>query len=327
MHYFLTGASGFIGGYLTSLLLAEGHLVTALVRTPEQARALARHGVRPYIGDILDKESVRRAMRRAEGVFHLAAYVRVGITDRRRAEAVNVTGTRHVLEVMRDFRVPRGVYTSSLAVNGHTHGRVVDESYHRHGRLPSAYQRTKWQAHFEVALPMIHRGLPLVIAMPGAVYGPGDRGDAARAIGAHLRGRLPVAPTRTAFCWAYVEDVAAGLLRAMEQGKPGETYILGGPVHPLQEVLSQAGRLAGRRHPPLPLPWWLLKPAAWGMQGLAFALPPLRASAERLALGAGTTQLGSDARARADLGFAPRSLEAGLPDTVRSLLQDLFSAS
>lgn len=326
MHYFVTGATGFIGGYLTSRLLAEGHLVTAMVRTPEQARALARYGVRPYIGDVLDKESVRRAMRRAEGVFHLAAYVRVGIRDRRRAEAVNVTGTRYVLEVMRDFHVPKGVYTSSLAVNGDTKGRVVDESYHYHGRLPSAYQRTKWKAHYEVALPMMRRGLPLVIAMPGAVYGPGDRGDLAQAIGSHLRGRLPAAPTRAAFCWAHVEDVAAGLLGAMEQGRPGETYIMGGPAHPLREVLGRAGRLAGKRRAPFPLPWWALLPAAWGAQGLALAVPPVRGAAEKLRLGAGTTQLGSDARARAELGFAPRSLEEGLPDAVRSILQDLFAA-
>ena len=66
---------------------------------------------------------------------------------------------------------------------------------------------------------------------------------------------------------------------------------------------------------------------AWGAQGLAFALPPLRGAAERLRLGAGTTQLGSDARARAELGFRPRPLEEGLPDTVRSILQDLFAAS
>ena len=326
MHYFVTGATGFIGSYLSSRLLAEGHLVTALVRTPEQARALAPYGVRPFIGDVLDKESVRRAMRRAEGVFHLAAYVRVGLRDGRRAEAANVTGTRHVLEVMRDLHISKGVHTSSLAVNGDTRGRVVDESYHCDGRLPSAYQRTKWKAHYEVALPMMRRGLPLVIAMPGAVYGPGDHGEPAHAIGSYLRGRLPVAPTRAAFCWAHVEDVAAGLLGAMEHGRPGETYILSGPAHRLLEVLGRAGQLAGKRPAPLPLPWWALLPAAWGAQGLALAVPPVRGAAEKLRLGAGTTQLGSDARARAEVGFAPRSLEEGLPDAVRSILQDLFAA-
>jgi dihydroflavonol-4-reductase len=327
MHYFVTGATGSLGGYLTSRLLAEGHLVTALVRTPEQARALARYGVRSYIGDVLDKESVRRAMRRAEGVFHLAGYVQAGINDRRRAEAVNVAGTRHVLEVMRDLRIPKGVYTSSLVVNGDTRGRVVDESYQSNGRLQSAYQRTKWKAHYEVALPLMRRGLPLVIALPGVIYGPGDQSDLTRAIGSYLRGRLLVVPTRTAFCFAHAEDVAAGLLGAMERGKPGESYILGGPAHSLRDVLRRAGELAGKRRGPLPLPWWALLPAAWGAQGLAFALPALRGAAERLRLGAGTTQLGDDAKARAQLGFAPRSVDEGLPDTVRSILQDLFGAS
>lgn len=326
MHYLVTGATGFIGSHLTARLLAEGHVVTALVRTPDQARGLARYGVRPYVGDVLDKASLRRAMYRAQGVFHLAAYVRIGTRYRQWAEEVNVTGTRHVLEVMREQRVPRGVYTSTLAVNGDTRGRVVDESYHSNGRLPTVYQRTKWQAHHRVAVPMISGGLPLVIVMPGAVYGPGDRSDLARVFTSYLRGRLPVAPTRTAFCWAHVEDVAAGLLAAMEKGRPGATYIMGGPAHRLREALALAGRTAGRRHAPRPLPARLLRPAAWGARALASAVPPLRGPAEKLSLGAGSTHLGSDARARAELGFAPRSLAEGLPETVRALLQDLFSA-
>ena len=326
MHYLVTGAAGFIGGYLTSCLLAEGHWVTALVRTPEQARALAPYGVRCYIGDVLDKESVRRAMRRVQGVFHLAAFVRIGTTRRDWAEAVNVTGTRNVLEAMQELRVARGVYTSTLAVNGDTAGRVVDESFHHDGRLPTIYQRTKWRAHHEVALPMMRRGLPLVVVMPGAVYGPGDRSDLARTMAAHLRGRLPVAPTRTAFCWAHVEDVAAGLLAAMQDGKPGATYMMCGPPRELREALALAGRLAGRKGPPWPLPGRMLRPVAWAARGLSAAVPPLRPAAERLTLGSGGTHLGTDARARRELGFAPRSLEEGLPETVRALLQDVFSA-
>ena len=135
-----------------------------------------------------------------------------------------------------------------------------------------------------------------------------------------------MAPTRAAFCFAHVEDVAAGLLAAMEQGKAGEAYILGGPAHSLLDVLRRAARLAGKRQGPIPLPWWALLPVAWGAQGLSFALPPLRGAAEALRLGAGVTQLGSDAKARAELAFRPRSLDAGLPDTVRSLLQGVFAA-
>jgi len=325
MHYLVTGATGFIGGHLTARLLAEGHLVTALVRTSEQARGLAPHGVRCYVGDVRDKASVRRAMQRVQGVFHLAAYVRVGTSHRHWAEQVNVAGTRNVLEVMRELRVPKGVYTSTLAVNGDTGGRAVDESYHHDGRLPTIYQRTKWQAHHEVAEPMMRRGLPLVIAMPGAVYGPGDHSSLARTITSYLRGRLPVAPTRTAFCWAHVEDVAAGLLGAMQWGQPGETYMVCGPACALRDALALAGRLAGRRRPPWPLPGRALLPVAGAVRGLAYAVPPLRATAERLALGAGGTHLGTDARARAELGFSPRPLEEGMPETVRALLQDLFS--
>src|SRR4030042_6837806 len=104
MPYLLTGATGFIGSHLTAWLLAEGHLVTALLRTSEQARGLAPFGVRCYVGDLLDKASVRRAMQRVQGVFHLGAYVRVATRHRQGAASVNVTGTWHVLEVMRELR-------------------------------------------------------------------------------------------------------------------------------------------------------------------------------------------------------------------------------
>lgn len=327
MHYLVTGASGFIGGYLTSLLLAEGQLVTALVRTPDQVRLLAPHGVRCYLGDIRDKASVRRAMLRVQGVFHLAAYVHVGTRRPALVEETNVVGTRNVLEVMRELRIPKGVYTSSLSINGDTGGRMVDESYRSDGRLPTTYQRTKWRAHHEVALPMMDRGLPLVITMPGAVYGPGDRSDLARTVSSYLRGRLPVAPTRTAFCFAHVEDVARGLLAAMQEGRPGETYIVGGDPHTLREALTLAGRLAGKGQPPWPFPGRALAPVGGAARALAHLVPALRPAAEKLSLGAGHTHLGSDARARAELGFAPRALEQGLPDTVRSLLEDLFSAT
>jgi nucleoside-diphosphate-sugar epimerase len=267
MHYLVTGATGFIGGHLTARLLAEGHLVTALVRTSAQARGLAPYGVRCYIGDVRDKASVRRAMQRVQGVFHLAAYVRVGTSHRRWAEEVNVTGTRNVLEVMRELRVPKGVYTSTL----------------------------------------------------------GDRSYLARTLTAHLRGRLPVVPTRTAFCWAHVEDVAVGLLGAMQRGKPGETYMVCGPAYALRDALALVGRLAGKKRPPWSLPGLALLPAAWAVRGFAYALPPLRTTAERLALGAGATHLGTDARARVELGFTPRPLEEGMPETVRDLLQERFS--
>lgn len=326
VHYFVTGATGFIGGYVTSLLLAEGHSVTTLVGSRAEARALAPYGVRPHIGDLTDKDSMRRGMRGADGVFHLAEYRKIGIRNGRFADAVNVDGTRAVLELMRDLRIPRGVYLSSLYAFGDTRGRFVDERYQPDGRHASVYGRTKWRAHFDVALPMVRRGLPLTIMVPGAVYGPGDPDDVGDLIRRYLLGKVPFVPTGSVHCWIHVEDAAAAHVTAIELGEPGQTYIIGGPHHTLREVLVTAGRLVGRKRGPLPVPGALLRPVAALLGGVGLLVPPVRARAERLRLAAGTTYLGDSSKARQRLGFDPRPLAEGLSDAVRGLLQDLFEA-
>lgn len=325
MHFFVTGATGFLGGYLTSHLLAEGHQVTALVRTGSQAKAIAAYGVRPQVGDLLDRESLRRGMRGTDGVFHAAGWHRYsGRRFRKVAAAVNVIGTRNVLESMRDLQIPRGVYTSDLAVFSDTRGTVVDESYRHGGRHRSVYARTKWEAHYRVALPMIQDGLPLTIVMPGVVYGPGDTSELGEALARFLRGRLPFVPTKAAFNWAHASDVAWGHLLAMERGRAGRTYIMGGPMHTVREVFDTASRLIGRRRDPIPVPAIMLRPVAAAARLLAWPLPMLSGPAERLRLAAGVTQLGDDRRARRELGFDPRPLAEGLPDAVRGLLEELM---
>ncbi len=325
MHYFVTGATGFVGGYVTSHLLAEGHTVTALVRTPEQARAIAAYGVRPQVGDLLERDSLRRGMRRADGVFHLAAWHRYrGRRMRKVAEAINVIGTRNVLEVMRDLQIPRGVYTSALEVFSDTRGEVVNESHVFDGHHRSVLAATKWEAHYRVAVPMIRSGLPLVIVMPGVVYGPGDTSQLGASLARYLRGRAPLVPTRSALCWAHASDVGWGHLLAMEQGRPGQTYIMSGPAHTVHEVFTRAGRMAGKRRDPVPVPASLLRAAASALGTVRWAVPPLGATAERFRALAGVTLLGDDTKARRELGWDPRPLDEGLSDAVRALLEDLM---
>jgi hypothetical protein len=110
----------------------------------------------------------------------------------------------------------------------------------------------------------------------------------------------------------------------MERGRPGETYLLAGPPHPLREVLGRAGRLGGRRSAPLPVPGVALRPAASLLGLLGWVVPPLHGTAERLRTIAGVTHLGDSAKAAAELGFDPRPLGEGLPDTVRALLAELM---
>lgn len=322
--YVVTGATGFIGGRVARRLRAAGHAVTAIVRDPAAAADLASLGVELAPGDITDRESLRAPMRGADGVFHLAAWYEIGTRDRRRAVTVNVEGTRNVLETMRELRIPKGVYTSSLAVFSNTHGRMPDETYRHPGPWLTLYDRTKWQAHYEVAEPLVRAGLPLVIVQPGLVYGPQDRSIVHRMFLTYLRRRLPVAPRGTAYCFGYVDDTAAAHLQAMESGRSGESYILAGPMHTFAEVFALAETLTGVPAPRLQPPGWLLVGLAYAMRMAGAVLPvPENYRYESLRVMAGATYAGNDAKARRELGWAPRSLADGLRPTFRACMREL----
>jgi len=147
MKYFVTGATGFLGGQVARQLVAAGHNVTALVRRPAKAADLAGLGVTLAPGDVTDPASLRAPMQGVDGVFHIAGWYKIGQRDSRPAQAINIDGTRNVLAAMRDLGIPKGVYTSTLAIWSDTHGRAPDETYRFSGTHISEYDRTKAAAH------------------------------------------------------------------------------------------------------------------------------------------------------------------------------------
>lgn len=324
MRYFVTGATGFIGGYFVRQLLERGHQVVALVRTPEKARHLADLGVELHKGDITDRESLRAPMTGVDGVFHMAAWYKLGARDTSMAEPINVGGTRNVLEMMRELGIAKGVYTSTVAVFSDTKGRVVDESYRYDGPHLSEYDRTKWKAHYEVALPMMRQGLPLVVVQPGLVYGPGDESSVHETFVSYLKGKLPVLPAGTTYCWGYVEDMAMAHILAMDAGRAGESYITAGPPHTLIDAMSTAQRITGIKAPKVHMPPGVMRVMA-GITKVAGAILPLPAmySAETLRSTAGVTNLASSEKAKRELGFTARSLEDGLRPTLAYEMKSL----
>lgn len=322
--FFVTGATGFLGGELVKQLIGRGHRVTALIRTPAKATLLKALDVDLHAGDITDRDSLRAPMQNVDGVFHVAAWYKVGVGESGSiAERVNVEGTRNVLEMVRELAIPRVVYTSTVGVFGDTQGRLVDETHYARGPFLTEYDRTKWLAHYEVAMPMLHAGLPLTIVMPGTIYGPGDTSGIHAALVQLLRKRLFITPKGVTFCWGYIEDVARGVRQAMDAGRIGETYLLTGPVHTFQDVFATAARIVGRRPPPLHPPPMLMRAAAsvatqlekWDMQ--------LPFPAETLRLMAGTTWIGSSAKAERELGFTTRTIDEGLRHTIEHELRQL----
>jgi len=316
MKYFVTGATGFIGGRVVRQLVDGGHEVIALVRSPEKAKDLAALGIQLHPGDVTNKASMRAGMEGVDGVYHIAGWYKIGVKDRSAAVAINVEGTRNVLELMKELGIAKGVYTSTLAVNSDTGGKLVDESYQYNGPHISEYDRTKAEAH-HIAEEMIAGGLPLVIVQPGGVYGPGDTSPIHDTFVQYLTGKLPLVPQKTAFCWCHIEDTARGHLQAMEKGKIGESYMICGPAHTVIEIVQAAERITGIPAPRIHAPVGMMKAMSATMGIVESFMPvPDNYSAEYLRVNAGVTYIASNAKARRELGFNPRPMEEGLKETL-----------
>jgi nucleoside-diphosphate-sugar epimerase len=314
MNYFLTGATGFIGGVLARQLREAGHEVRALVRDPEKAGSLRQSGVHLFLGDIIDKESMRPGMQGVDGMFHVAGWYKIGTHDKSDGERINVQGTRNVLELMRELQIPKGVYTSTLAINSDTHGQLVDETYRFSGKHLSEYDRTKAAAH-EIADHFIAEGLPLNIVMPGMVYGPGDTSSLRTNFISFLKGQVPALPSQTAMCWGHVEDIAYGHILAMETPAVGQTYIIAGEPCSLVDIFRRASQITGKRAP-VELPYSVFQLLSVVVKPFDLVLPESYTS-EGLRIVAGVTYLGDNSKAKHELGYNPRPLREGLEETLK----------
>jgi len=314
MKYFITGATGFVGNVLTKQLRMAGYEVHASVRSPEKAKDLQALAVKLFPGDVTDKESMRAAMQGVDGVFHVAGWYKVGTRDKSDGEKVNIQGTRNTLELMQELKIPKGVYTSTLAVNSDTKGKLVDETYHFKGQHLSEYDRTKAAAH-DIANEFIAKGLPLVIVMPGMIYGPGDTSSLRTSIINFLHGKLPMLPTQTTLCWAHVDDIARGQILAMKKGKTGESYIIAGEPYKLADMFKLASQITGKRAP-MTVPYQMMKMLSVLVQPIDSLLPESYTS-EGLRIIAGVTYIGDNAKAKRELGYNPRPLQEGWKETLQ----------
>lgn len=318
MRHALTGATGFVGGELARQLVADGHQVVALVRSPDKAAPLRGLGVELVQGDLDDVEALDRLLVGADGLFHVAGWYKLGQRDPTPGRRVNVDGTRNVLEAARRAGTPKVVYTSTLAVNSDTGGRVHDETYHYDGPHLSEYDRTKAEAH-AVAREFAAAGLPLVIVMPGGIYGPGDTSQVGDLMEQVVAGRRPQAPKGGGeLMWAHVSDVARGHVLAMDRGIVGESYMLAGERGTLADLLERTARVAGTKGPVL-VPAALIRVAEklTTQVSRVVALPPTyHPETLRAAL---ASYVGTSAKAERDLGWLARPLDEGLAQTVAAI--------
>jgi dihydroflavonol-4-reductase len=258
----VTGATGFIGSHVARLLAERGDDLRLAVQEGSDDELIRDLDAERAGCDVLDRRSVRRALKGVDKVFHAAGVTSVRSMDRERLFEVNVGGTKTVLEECLRAEVERVVYTSSAAAVGHAQpGLTADEEQlFTSGGLGIPYVNSVHEAEVE-AMRMAARGLPVVCVNPGVCFGAGDVHLAStRLVRSFLLGRLPVY-TDGAICVVDVRDAAEGHLLADQRGKVAERYILGGRNFTFDRLFADLGRMSGVA-PPVRMPAGLARLAA-----------------------------------------------------------------
>lgn len=315
----VTGATGFVGSHVVRLLIQRGDEVRITVRDTTRDDVLAGSDdalVGPSIervrADIRDRSSMRRAMRGIERVFHVAGSADLSL-PRDAAFAINLEGTRIVLEEALRAQVQRVVYTSSVAAVGPAPpGETADEqSVWDAGRFRIAYVDSKHAAE-EAAVRLGARGLPLVIVNPAHVLGPGEPGRSSTVlVRRFLRRQIPAYVDGTLNIVG-VEDVARGHLLADERGEVGERYILGNRNFTLQRLFADLGRLSGVQPPVVKLPLPVALSLAYGAQRTGAAGMPTPTAVRAASL----NWAFANGKAQRELGWRPSPHEDCLEDTI-----------
>ena len=319
MRIFVTGGAGFIGLAVVRRLVQRGDRVMAIVRDPDRATALADLGVEMRAGDLSRTAAIVDAMRGTDAAIHIAGMYRVGIPTAMRPAMLdaNVGVTHRILDAVATAGLERLVYISTVNVAGNTKGRIIDERFRRdlsEGFL-SYYDETKYLAHRAVR-ERVDSGAPIVIAMPGVTYGPGDQTGVGQQLrGAHDGSLGYVALADVGISAVYVEDVAAGIVAALDRGRTGESYILAGENTRLRDAMRAAARIGGRALPRVELPTALIRLGSHTPQPLARAAGLPDDLGEVLRAGLGVTYWASSAKASTELGYRPRDLGTGLRAT------------
>jgi dihydroflavonol-4-reductase len=318
----VTGGNGFIGSRVVRRLVADGQRVRCLLRPRAHTRRIDGLPLERCLGDVLDPPSLRQACAGCQAVIHLAAPASWSIADSALRSTI-VDGTRNVLAAAREARIGRVVHVSSTAtIAGSWRPIVRDEGarFELHGAgLPYAEAKHVAEA---AAADAARLGTEVVVVNPAEVYGPED--DALVSAGTLcdvLRAWLPLA-------WAggtslvHVDDVAAGIAAALERGRSGERYILGGENLTVEQIVRATLAAAGRRRPVLIVPRAVLLAAVRGLSvlGLRTPLPlPLARYAVRY-------WFVDSSKAREELGWSARPARETLRETVAWLCARARSA-
>lgn len=274
MQVFVTGGNGFIGSAVVRTLVGRGHRVRCLLRQTSRTERIDGLPVERVIGDLRDPASVRAGMQGCDGVIHLASISGWDLISSPLVDEIVVRGTQNVLEAAKAVGRPRVVYISSTAaVGGSKKPEVHNEESVTRSRLSRLrYARAKTEAE-GLCRRAAAEGLPVMIANPGEVYGPNDTD---RITSGNLIDFATHSPALTCAGGAsvtYLDDAAAGIVAALERGRPGERYILGGENVTIRQLAELTKELLGQRKKVLSVPNAILRMMAWAGRRFRVPLP------------------------------------------------------
>jgi dihydroflavonol-4-reductase len=312
----VTGASGFVGAAVARKALARGFRVRVLMRSTASHANVEGLDVEIVTGDMRDPHSMAAALQGTRYLFHVAADYRLWARDPSEIARNNLVGAKATMTGALKAGVERVVYTSSVAALKPGHGEAVDEtSRHTPASVIGAYKLSKLLAEREVERMITEEILPAVIVAPSTPIGARDikPTPTGRIIVEAAAGRMP-AFVDTGLNLVHVDDVAEGHFLALERGRIGENYILGGEDVTLAQMLADIAALSGRRAPKLKLPRGSLFPLAYAAEAMARVTgkePMLTADALRMSR---YQMYFSSAKAKRELGYVARPYREGLKD-------------
>jgi dihydroflavonol-4-reductase len=278
MKIFITGGTGFVGTHLIRRLSETDHELVCLARQTSKTQFLKDIGAEIFIGDVTDKNSIQNGMKGCEWLIHLASSFVFWVPNNRIYHAVNVTGTRNMMEAALEAGISKIVYVSTAAIYGNAHKPTTEETPVGTKR-ESKYVRTKYEGDLIAWDLFENRNLPLVVIYPSGVMGANDPKACGRYINNFAQGRMPAQVLiNCRFPFVHVKDVAEAIVRACEkEDNIGEKYIVSAENLTFGEINQMISEISGKKLPVLKFPVWMTKLTAILLTGISNLIrkPPL----------------------------------------------------
>ncbi|WP_158746114.1 hopanoid-associated sugar epimerase [Acidisphaera sp. L21] len=314
----VTGSTGFVGSAVARALLARGHAIRLLVREGSDRSNIAGLPAELAVGDLKEPASLERAAVGCRYVVHVAADYRLWVPDPEAMNRANVDGSRALFLAAQAAGAQRMVYCSSVAALGLVGDGTpgTETTPNSLEKVIGVYKKSKYLAE-QAVLALARDGVPVVIVNPSAPIGPRDikPTPTGKMITDTAAGRMP-AYVDTGLNVVHVDDVAQGHVLALERGRVGECYILGGEDMGMQSLLAMVADIVGRKPPRVKLPVAALYPLALASEGLAkvAGIEPI-VTRDILAM-AKKKMFFSSAKAQAELGYTYRPAREAVADAI-----------